>query len=374
MLRFMTAGESHGKAVIAILEGMVSGLKVDPDIINRELKRRMKGYGRGERMKIEEDSAEILSGLKKNVTLGSPLAILVKNRDFSIEKLPSLSCPRPGHADLAGALKFNTKDLRDILERSSARETVARVSVGSICRILLKEFGIDILSHITIIGGVEGHTKSLSLDELRVLAEKSPTRCADKAATKLMCEEIDSAKDSGDTLGGAFEIVVSNVPPGLGSHVHWDRKLDANFTRALMSIQGIKGVCIGMGHGVAKKRGCQFHDEILYQPKKGFLRKTNNAGGIEGGISNGEDIILRAYMKPISTLKKPLPSVDVNTKKIEKAEVQRADVCAVPAAGVVGEAVVAFEIANALFEKFGGDSLEEMKRNFNGYMEQVRRY
>jgi len=374
MLKYLTAGESHGKAVVAILEGMVAGLKVDPKAIDAELKRRMQGYGRGDRMKIEEDSVEVLSGLKSGLTLGSPITLVVNNKDFSIDKLPSLSCPRPGHADLAGALKYDQKDLRNILERSSARETAARVSVGALCKILLLEFGIDLLSHVTMIGGVDGHTKDLSFEEVRTLSEESPTRCADEAATKLMCEEINNAKDSGDTLGGSFEIIVKNCPVGLGSHVQWDRKLDGNLARALMSIQGMKGVGVGLGTEVAQKRGSKFHDEILYKKDKGFTRKTNNAGGIEGGISNGEDIILSAYMKPISTLKEPLASVDINTKKAKKAEVQRADVCAVPAAGVVGEAVVAFEIANAMCEKFGGDSLAEIKQNFDNYLARIRNF
>lgn len=374
MLRYLTAGESHGKAIIAVLEGMVSGLKVDAGAIDADLKRRMKGYGRGDRMKIEDDTAEILSGLKGGVTLGSPVALLIKNKDFSIDELESLSCPRPGHADLAGALKYNVTDLRNILERSSARETVARVAVGSLCKILLSEFGIDILSHTKIIGGIDSHTKSLSFDEIRGLAEKSVVRCADETATKLMCEEIDNAKESGDTVGGCFEIIIRNVPAGLGSHVHWDRKLDANLSRAIMSIQGIKSVNVGLGAWVSSRRGSKCHDEISYQKGKGFIRKTNNAGGIEGGMSNGEDIVLAAHMKPIATLKEPLSSVDIKTKRQKNAEVQRADVCAAPAAGVVGEAVAAYEIANAMCEKFGGDSLEEMKRNFDAYMKQVEEF
>ena len=372
MLRYMTAGESHGKAVIAVLEGMVAGLKLGTKPIDAELKRRMQGHGRGDRMRMEADSVNILSGLKGGITLGSPITLVVNNKDFSLEKLPSLSSPRPGHADLAGALKYNAKDLREILERSSARETAARVCVGAACKVLLAEFGIDILSHVTMIGGVDCHTKDLSFKELRSLAENSPVRCADKTATKLMCEEIEAAGEAGDTLGGTFEIIITDAPPGLGSHVQWDHKLDGNLTRGLMSVQGIKAVCIGIGHEVARKRGSRCHDEIIFQ--KGFARKSNNAGGIEGGMSNGQDIILRACMKPIATLKEPLNSVDIKTKKASKAEVQRADVCAVPAAGVISEAVAAFEIANAMCEKFGGDSLLEMKRNFDGYMDQVKKF
>jgi chorismate synthase len=271
-------------------------------------------------------------------------------------------------------LKYDQKDVRNVLERASARETVGRVCVGGVCKILLAEFGIDIQSHVTIIGGIESHTRDLSFEELRSFAEASSLRCADEAAAKLMCEAIDSAKETGDTLGGCFEVIVKNVIPGLGSHVQWDRKLDANLTRSLMSIQGIKAVSVGLGADVASKRGSKCHDEILYEKGKGFKRSSNNAGGIEGGVSNGQDIVLRACMKPISTLRMPLSSVDIRTKVPKKAEVQRADVCAVPAAGVVGEAVVAFEIANALCEKLGGDSLAEMKRNYEGYIEQVRRF
>lgn len=373
MLRYLTAGESHGKAVVAILEGMVSGLKVDLKRIDADLARRMKGYGRGDRMKIEKDTVKVLSGLKGGSTLGSPITLIVDNKDASIEKLRPLSCPRPGHADLAGALKHNTTDLREILERSSARETVARVAIGGVCKILLGEFGIDIQSHVTVIGGVESHTKDLSFGDIRSLSEGSPVRCADAAAGKLMCAEIDKAKTAGDTVGGSFEVIVHNVPAGLGSHAQWDRKLDANLARGLMSIQAIKGVGIGLGSDVAHRRGATCHDEITYQKDKGFKHKTNNAGGIEGGISNGEDIVLKVYMKPISTLKEPLGSVDINTKKPKKAEVERADVCAVPAAGVVGEAIAAFEIANAICEKFGGDSLGEMKRNFDAYIEAIRK-
>ena len=374
MLRYLTAGESHGKGIVSVLEGMVSGLKVDSKAIDAELVRRMQGYGRGERMKIEKDSVEILSGLKNGSTLGSPIAMLVANKDFTINDLPSLTSPRPGHADLAGGLKYNHKDLRNILERASARETVGRVCVGAICKIFLGEFGIDILSHITMIGGVDCHTKDLSFDELRLLAEKSPTRCADKTAGKLMCEEIDKAKEAGDTLGGSFEIIVNSVPPGLGSHVHWDRKLDANLAKALVSIQAIKCAGVGLSAEVAKKRGSQCHDAIFYNKEKGFTRKTNNAGGIEGGISNGENIVLHAYMKPIATLKEPLDSVDIKTRKKKKADVERSDVCAVPAAAIIGEAVVAFEIANAMQEKFGSDSLDEMKHNFKNYITQVQNF
>ncbi|MEE8360405.1 MAG: chorismate synthase, partial [Candidatus Omnitrophota bacterium] len=275
MLRFLTAGESHGEAVISILEGMVAGLRVDTGSIDTQLKRRMQGYGRGDRMKIENDTVRILSGLKDGSTLASPITMMVKNKDASIDTLPPLSCPRPGHADLAGGLKYNQKDMRTILERSSARETVARVSVGSICKLFLSELGIEVISHVKVIGGVDCHTRDLSYEQVRDQAEKSKTRCADGAATKLMVEEIDGAKESGDTLGGCFEVIARGVPAGLGSHTHWDRKLDANIARALMSIQAIKGVSVGIGMGAAIKRGSKCHDEIIYKKGHGFLRRTN---------------------------------------------------------------------------------------------------
>jgi len=353
---------------------MPAGLKINTALINEDLKRRKTGYGRSERMKIEVDSVKILSGVRSSITIGSPISIMIQNKDSSIDKLPSLVSPRPGHADLAGALKYDAKDLRDILERSSARETAIRVAVGAISKILLAEFGIDITSHVILIGGVDAHTSDLDFDKIKHAALKSPLRCADEAAAKLMHEEIDKAKNSGDTLGGIFEVIARKVPPGLGSHVHPDRKLDSRLAAALMSIQGIKGVEIGLGMEYSKKQGSNVHDKISYDKNKGFKRQTNNAGGIEGGISNGQDIILRAAMKPIATLKKPLSSVDIKTKKASKAEVERADVCAVPSAGVVGEAVTAFELANAMQEKFGGDSLGEMKRNFDWYLKQIRNF
>ena len=318
MLRYLTAGESHGEAIVAILDGMVSGLKLTKDAINVDLKRRMQGYGRGDRMKIESDSADILSGLRNDVTLGSPITMLVKNKDFTINSLPALTCPRPGHADLAGALKYGQKDMRNILERASARETVGRVCAGAVCREFLRAFDIEVASHVIVIGGVEAHTKGLSFGELRELAEKSSVRCADEAAAKLMCEEIDSAKEAGDTLGGMFEVIVDNVPPGLGSYAQWDRRLDGNLARSLMAIQAIKGVSIGLGTLAAQRRGSKCHDEIIYSRNKGFSRKTNKAGGIEGGVSNGENIVLQAFMKPIATLKNPMGSVDIKTKKQKK--------------------------------------------------------
>jgi chorismate synthase len=298
---------------------------------------------------------------------------MIKNADQSIDKLPKIYEPRPGHADLSGILKYDLDDVRDVLERASARETVARVAVGALSRILLEEFGIKIFSHVVAIGSVACRAGSIGIEKIAALACKSPVMCADVSASKKMCKEIDEAARSGDTLGGAFEIVVRAVPPGLGSYVQWDRKLDANIARAIMSIQAIKGVSFGLGFGSAALCGSQVHDEIFYDKKRSFYRKTNNAGGIEGGMTTGEDIVIRAAMKPISTLKKPLSTVDIRTKRAVKAAVERSDVCAVPAAAVIGEAVSAVEIANAMMEKFGADSVSEMRRNYNGYLSQIRK-
>ena len=338
MLRYLTAGESHGESLVAILEGMVSGLKINSEFINNELKRRQSGFGRGARMKIEKDKAKILSGLRKGRTIGSPISLMIKNKDFSIDRLPVITCPRPGHADLAGAVKYNSSDIRDILERASARETAARTAVGAICKLFLAEFDIDIKSRVIMTGNVA------------------------------------SAKKKGDTVGGIFEVKAAGVPVGLGSFVQSDKRLGARLAAALMSIQAIKGVEIGLGFEYAKKFGSEAHDAIYYKKANGFYRLTNNAGGIEGGVSNGEPIIARCAMKPIATLLKPLASVDIKTKKHTKATVERSDVCAVFPAGVVGEAAVAFEIANAMVEKFGGDSLGEAKRNFDGYIKQVKNF
>lgn len=374
MLRYMTSGESHGKCMLAILDGMPSGLKVTEAVVNEELRRRMEGYGRGARMKIESDKAEILSGLRKFVTIGSPITVMIKNVDQSINEMPVVQNPRPGHADLVGAIKYDMDDVRSVLERASARETVARVSVGAICKILLAEFGIRITSHVTGIGDVKVPSGGLSFDKILKLASTSPVRCVDESASKLMCEEIDKAIADGDTLGGSFEVVITGVPPGLGSYVQWDRKLDSILMGAIMSIQAIKGVGIGAGFEVAGLRGSAAHDEIFYSKARGFFRNTNRAGGIEGGMTNGEDIIINAAMKPISTLIKPLASVNIKTKKAFKATVERSDVCAVPAAGVVAEGVAAVEITNAMIVKFGGDSVCEMLRNYSEYLKQVAEF
>ena len=374
MIRYLTSGESHGKAMLAILDGMPSGLRVEESMINADLSRRMRGYGRGKRMKIEADKARILSGLRKSVTIGSPITIIVNNVDRSIDKLPAVLYPRPGHADLSGAIKYDLKDIRSVLERASARETVARVAVGAVAKALLAEFSIDIASHVTVIGGVEAETKNLGFKQLVSISEKSPVRCADPDASKLMCAEIEDAMEEGDTLGGVFEIIVRGAPVGLGSYTQWDRRIGSRIALAIMSIQAVKGVSFGAGFETAHLRGSMVHDEIFYDNKRGFYRTTNNAGGIEGGMTTGEAIVVRAVMKPIATLFAPLVSVDIKTKRPVKASVERSDVCAVPAAGVIGEAVVAIELAGAMIEKFGGDSMREMKRNHDGYMAQMRKF
>ena len=348
MLRYLTAGESHGQCLVAILDGMVAGLRVDKNFIDKELLRRQQGFGRGDRMKIEKDRVDILSGLRKGITIGSPIAMMIKNKDFSIDRLAAIYCPRPGHADLAGAVKYNRSDVRDILERSSARETAARVSVGAVCKIFLSEIGMAINSRIVMIGGV--------------------------TSQKLMHERITSALKRRDTVGGIFEITVTGAPCGLGSFTQSDKRLNARLAGALMSIQAIKGVEVGLGFESAKRFGSEVHDAIFYDKTKGFYRKTNNAGGIEGGISSGEPILLRCAMKPISTLLNPLASVNIKTKKPSKATVERSDICAVLSAAVVAEAVVAFELANAALEKFGGDSLDETKRNLKGYLKQAKAF
>ncbi len=374
MLRYLTSGESHGKCMLAILDGMPAGLSVDTSGIDRELSRRMSGYGRGRRMKIESDRVEILSGLRKGRTIGSPIAFMIKNADQSIDRLPVVLRPRPGHADLAGALKYGAGDMRDILERASARETVARVGAGAIAKMLLGEFGIMITSHVTMIGAIEAKMKGLGLHQIMTVSEKSPVRCADPLASSLMCRLIEKTIAEGDSLGGVFQVIINGVPPGLGSCTQWDRRMDARLAMAVMSIQAVKGVSFGIGSEAARRKGSMVHDEIFYDKRKGFYRKTNNAGGIEGGMTNGEDIVIDAVMKPISTLKRPLASVDIRTKKAVSATVERSDVCAVPAAGVIGEAVSAIEIANAMTEKFGGDSVAEMRRNYEGYLSQIRKF
>jgi chorismate synthase len=384
MLRYLTAGESHGPRLTAVLEGIPAGLSLTEEHINLELARRQRGYGRGGRMGIERDLVRITSGVRGGYTLGSPITLDIANRDWENWKdimaigpdMPpaeTVTQPRPGHADLAGGIKYGQRDLRNILERSSARETAARVAVGAVCKQLLHCFHIHIISHVVEIGGIRAGDSGLTPRQIAEAAEESPVGCADESAAARMMEAIDQAKTKGDSLGGIFEVVVTNPPVGLGSYAHWDRKLDGRLAQALMSIQAIKGVEVGLGFEASRRFGSRVHDELFYDAaRRRFYRKTNNAGGIEGGMSNGENIVLRAAMKPIPTLKKPLSSVDIVSKKPFPAARERADICAVPAAGVIGEAVVAYELARAICEKFGGDSVEEMKRNYTGYMEQVK--
>ncbi len=374
MLRFLTAGESHGPSLTVILEGIPSGLFIDVGIINGYLARRQMGYGRGGRMNIERDEALITSGIRKGYTLGSPLCIVIKNKDWENwkdkwDKIEPLLCPRPGHADLAGIIKYGHSDIRDVLERASARETATRCAVGGICKILLSIFGIDVLGYVTSIGKIRTKKAPKTHSEIK----DSPLFCADSIKEKEMIKEIDKARENGDTLGGIFEIKASGVPPGLGSYVHWDRRLDGLLAYALMSIPGIKGVEIGLGFEASKRCGSKAHDEIFYkaqgsrfkaQGSDGFYRKTNNAGGIEGGISNGEPIIIRCAMKPIPTLKNPLQSVNIETKEKGFAVVERADVCAVPAASFIAESMTEFVIANAFLERYGTDNIKQIERRF----------
>ncbi|AEG61327.1 chorismate synthase [Desulforamulus ruminis] len=385
MLRFLTAGESHGPVLTAIVEGMVAGLPLSREYVNRQLARRQGGYGRGGRMKIEQDQADFLSGVRGGLTTGSPITLQVVNKDWAnwseimapgpearLEERV-VTRPRPGHADLAGAIKYNQQDIRNILERSSARETAVRVAVGTIARALLAELGIQMTGWVRRIGSVEAVLEEeQTADQLRELAGASQLLCPDGQAEAAMIREIDRARGNGDSLGGVFEIRVDHVPAGLGSHVQWDRKLDSRLAGALMSIQAIKGVEIGLGFGAAAVPGSQVHDEIFYSPEKSYYRATNRAGGIEGGISNGEPLVVRAAMKPIPTLYKPLRSVDTGSKEPFTASVERSDACAVPAACVVGEAVVAWEIAVAILEKFGGDSLRELRERVDQWRSWIR--
>ncbi|MFQ5846407.1 MAG: chorismate synthase [Candidatus Methylomirabilales bacterium] len=392
MLRYLTAGESHGPSLTTIVEGIPARLPLSPKDIDPELSRRQMGYGRGGRMKIEQDHALITAGVRHGLTMGSPIALIITNRDFANwdetmgleaeakaqDTRPPVTRPRPGHADLPGAIKYGHRDVRNVLERASARETTVRVAVGAVCKRLLREFDISVLSHVVEIGGVRATVEDLSPEQIRALAEASPVRCADREASEAMVARIDEARRRKTTLGGIFEVIVDGAPVGLGSYTQWDQKLDGRLARGLMSIQAIKGVHVGLGFAVAGRFGFEAHDEIFYDAARQaphglkFYRKTNYAGGLEGGVTNGEPIVLRAAMKPLSTQYAPLRSVDLETKEPFEASVERSDVCAVPAAGVIGEAVVAFEIAAALREKFGGDSLDEMKRNFDAYVRYVR--
>jgi chorismate synthase len=382
MIRFTTSGESHGKALVAIVEGIPAGLKINQEYINKELLRRQQGYGRGKRMLIEKDKVEIISGIRHQRTLGSPIALLIENKDYkNCESLMSpytcvddqqLLRPRPGHADLAGLIKYGVKDFRDILERASARETVSRVALGAICKIFLQEFKIDIMSYTLQIGSIIADVDSVQKGKFWKNVGSSPLRCPDAKASLQMQRLIDEVSKKGDTLGGKVVIVAKNVPIGLGSHTQWDLKLDGRLAKSLISIQAVKAVEFGLGVGLACSLGSFAHDEIFYNSKKGFYRITNRAGGVEGGISNGEPIIIICTMKPIPSLKSSLNSVNLKTKKISKAEIVRSDVCAVAALGVVGEAAVACEIANAFKEKFGADSLQDIKSNFSSYHKRIK--
>lgn len=387
-LRYLTAGETHGPQLTAIVEGLPSNLKVDFEELNFQLHRRQKGYGRGRRMQIEKDTAEFVGGIRHGYTTGAPVALVVENKDWThwrnimnIEPIEGndeekrrIHRPRPGHADLNGGLKYNLKDLRNVLERSSARETTVRVAVGALARQLLSEFGIEVAGRVLRIGEIEAPYEDLPLEELRARTEASSVRVTDEETEKKMEAYIDQIKQEGDSIGGIVECIVEGVPVGLGSYVQYDRKLDGRIAQGVMSINAFKGVEIGIGFEAGTIRGSQVHDEILYTEEKGYHRATNRLGGFEGGVTNGMPIKVRGVMKPIPTLYKPLQSVDIDTKEPFTAQVERSDACAVPAASVVMEHVVAFEVAKAFLEKFGGDSIEEIRANLDNYNAQLERY
>jgi chorismate synthase len=388
MLRYFTAGESHGEALIAFLSGVPAGLKIDQPFLDRELWRRQQGYGRGGRMKIETDTAHILSGVRHGITIGSPISLQIANRDWKNwqESLPvgegdsakhkRVASPRPGHADLAGALKYNFPEARYILERASARESAARVAIGAIAKLFLRELSIEVLSHVVTTGSVTV-TGQVPWEKIRALQNQQEVllSCADPEIEQRMKEEVDKVLRTGDSLGGVFEVVAHGTPPGLGTYAQWDERLDAQLAGAVMSLQAVKAVEIGSGVAAAFSPGSQVHDEIGYTATDrftAFSRTHNNAGGIEGGISNGEEIRVRGYLKPISTLRRPLQSVDFESREPVKAAYERSDVCVVPAAGVAGEAMVALTLARCALEKFGGDSMTETLRNFQGYCQQLK--
>jgi chorismate synthase len=387
MLRYTTAGESHGPGLVAILEGMPAGLPLLAEHIDTQLARRQQGYGRGRRMQIERDAVELLSGVRAGETIGSPISMLIRNRDWKnwqeiMDPAPRegdpaprnrvVTRPRPGHADLSGMLKYDRADARDILERASARETTARVAAGAICRRLLEELGIHVASHVVHLGGIDARLPSQLPTDLNAAVDRSPLRTLDAEGERAMIERIDAAKRAGNTLGGVCEVICDGAPVGLGSHVSWDRKLDARLAAALMSIPAVKGVEIGLGFEASRRHGSDVHDEIVLAPGRAaaghVARKTNRAGGLEGGITTGEPIVARVAMKPISTLMRPLETIDVSTRETAQAVAERSDVTAVPAMGVIAEAMVAFVVAQAALEKFGGDSLSEVKRNHDGYL------
>ncbi|HXY51320.1 MAG TPA: chorismate synthase [Terriglobales bacterium] len=389
MLRYFTSGESHGEALVAFLSGLPAGLKVDQTLVDRELWRRQQGYGRGGRMKIEADAAHILSGVRHGRTIGSPIAVLLENKDWKNwqEALPvgtgnasrhkRVGSPRPGHADLAGALKYNFPEARYVLERASARESAARVAIGALAKALLCELGMEVWSHVVAVGSV-ALDKEVEWPQIKQVCALPEIllNCADHEVEQRMKEQVDQALRTGDSVGGVFEVVAHNVPPGLGSYAQWDERLDARLAGALMSLQAVKAVEIGSGISAAASPGSRVHDAIGYEGAgfTRFSRARNHAGGIEGGVSNGQEIRVRGYLKPISTLRRPLQSVDFATREPVKAAYERSDVCVVPAAGVAGEAMVALTLAGCALEKFGGDSIEETQRNFKGYLEQLRRF
>ena len=392
MLRYFTAGESHGETLVAFLSGMPAGLNIDQSFLDRELWRRQQGFGRGGRMKIETDQAHIVSGVRHGQTIGSPIAVLLENKDWKNwrESLPvesgdpalhkRVASPRPGHADLAGALKYNFPEARYVLERASARESAARVAVGAIAKLFLRELGIEVLSHVIAVGKAALSDSEVPWEKLQGLHAKNEVllNCADPETEARMKAEVDQALRTGDSLGGVFEVVAHHVPPGLGTYAQWDERLDGMLAMAVMSLQAVKAVEIGTGVESALSFGSAVHDEIGYtrsgQAFTGFTRASNHAGGIEGGISNGQDILVRGYLKPISTLRRPLGSVDFATREPVKAAYERSDVCVVPAAGVAAEAMVALTLARCALEKFGGDSLVETLRNFEGYKQQLRQF
>jgi chorismate synthase len=390
MLRYFTAGESHGEALVAFISGLPAGLKVDQAFLDRELWRRQQGYGRGGRMKIERDTAHILSGVRHGMTIGSPISMLLENKDWKNwqEALPvddgdpakhkRVASPRPGHADLAGALKYNFAEARYVLERASARESAARVAIGGLAKLFLRELGIEVLSHVVSVGNASVE-EGVSWEQIESLHKRDEVllNCADSETEQRMKAEVDAVLKSGDSVGGVLEVVAHNVPPGLGTYAQWDERLDARLAAAVMSLQAVKAVEIGAGISAAASPGSAVHDEIGYEKAKtssGFTRKRNNAGGIEGGVSNGEDIRVRGYLKPISTLRRPLESVDFTTREPVKAAYERSDVCVVPAAGVAGEAMVALTLAACALDKFGGDSMTETLRNFRSYLDQLKNY
>jgi chorismate synthase len=391
MLRFSTAGESHGESLVALISGLPAGVPVDQTFLDHELWRRQQGYGRGGRMRIERDTAHILSGVRHGKTIGSPIAMTLANKDWKNweeilpvaegdpEKHKAVASPRPGHADLAGALKYDFRDARYVLERASARESAARVACGAMAKMLLRALGVEVASHVVRVGAAE-LSREASFDEIAALAQREEVllACVDAESEARMKAEVDVALRTGDTIGGIFEVVVHGLPPGVGTHVNWDERLDGLLAQAVMSLQAVKAVELGRGVTAAESPGSKVHDAIAYEGDASgftkFSREHNNAGGIEGGISNGEDLVVRGYLKPISTLRRPLASVSFETREVTKASYERSDVCVVPAAGVAGEAMVALTVARCVVEKFGGDSLRELERNFKGYCDQIRSF